>query len=113
MLITCWCDITAFVFRFVLLLLPNPSPTESSASLLVAMITCTLMRKRVTLLQPGSKQDHLERIRADIREFKAARGLDKVVVLWTANTERFTDVTPGDAMCVSRRVATKRRVIRG
>lgn len=44
---------------------------------------------------PGSKQDHLERIRADIRDFKTARGLDKVVVLWTANTERFTDVTPG------------------
>jgi myo-inositol-1-phosphate synthase len=49
-------------------------------------------------VQPGSKKDHLERIRADIREFKAARGLDKVVVLWTANTERFTDVTPGSAM---------------
>ena len=47
------------------------------------------------VLQPGSKKDHLERIRADIRDFKAARGLDKVVVLWTANTERFTDITPG------------------
>ena len=49
----------------------------------------------MTLFQSGSKKDHLERIRADIREFKAARGLDKVVVLWTANTERFTDITSG------------------
>jgi myo-inositol-1-phosphate synthase len=60
------------------------------------MVTCPLLCDRVTPLQPGSKQDHLERIRADIRDFKTARGLDKVVVLWTANTERFTDVTPGD-----------------
>ena len=29
------------------------------------------------------------------RSFKADRNLDKVVVLWTANTERFADVLPG------------------
>merc|ERR1719215_1206987 len=40
----------------------------------------------------GSKQEQLDRIRQDIREFKASRGLDKVVVLWTANTERFASV---------------------
>ena len=41
---------------------------------------------------PGTdKQKHLEQIRKDIREFKAANGLDKVIVLWTA-TERFASV---------------------
>lgn len=39
--------------------------------------------------------EHVEQIRADIRAFKAAHSLDKVVVQWTANTERFADVVPG------------------
>lgn len=34
----------------------------------------------------------MKQIRADIRDFKAANGLDKVVVLWTANTERFAAI---------------------
>lgn len=46
---------------------------------------------------PGSKasMDHVEQIRKDIRDFKAANGLDKVIVQWTANTERFADILPG------------------
>ncbi|RKO93527.1 hypothetical protein BDK51DRAFT_44710 [Blyttiomyces helicus] len=43
----------------------------------------------------GSKQEHLEKIRKDIREFKAANNLDRVIVLWTANTERFSAILPG------------------
>lgn len=39
--------------------------------------------------------DHVEQIRKDIREFKEKNGLDKVVILWTANTERFCEVIPG------------------
>ena len=42
-----------------------------------------------------SKMAHLEQIRKDIREFKAANGLDTVIVLWTANTERFASVQSG------------------
>ena len=44
---------------------------------------------------PGSKAEHLERIRQDIRDFKESSGVDKVIVLWTANTERFSDVRAG------------------
>ncbi|KAL8292110.1 hypothetical protein RQP46_001576 [Phenoliferia psychrophenolica] len=45
---------------------------------------------------PGtSKQAHLEQIRSDIRAFKLANGLDQVVVLWTANTERYSELIPG------------------
>ncbi|KAL1737651.1 hypothetical protein HDZ31DRAFT_22039, partial [Schizophyllum fasciatum] len=45
---------------------------------------------------PGAdKHAHLERIRADIRAFKQQHALDRVVVFWTANTERYSDVLPG------------------
>lgn len=36
----------------------------------------------------------MEQIRADIRDFQQSSGVDKVIVLWTANTERFTDIVP-------------------
>ncbi|KAL7414576.1 Myo-inositol-1-phosphate synthase [Mrakia frigida] len=45
---------------------------------------------------PGAdKQVHLEKIRQDIKDFKASNGLDKVVVFWTANTERYSEIIPG------------------
>ena len=43
----------------------------------------------------GTRQQQVEAIRADIRDFKAKYSLDCVVVLWTANTERYTLVRPG------------------
>lgn len=36
-----------------------------------------------------NKLTHLKQIREDIANFKSDNGLDKVIVLWTANTERF------------------------
>jgi myo-inositol-1-phosphate synthase len=44
---------------------------------------------------PGSKKDQLEKIRQDIRDFKKNSNVDKVIVLWTANTERFSSIIPG------------------
>jgi len=38
---------------------------------------------------------HVKKLRQDIRDFKSANGLDKVIVQWTANTERYADVIPG------------------
>jgi len=43
----------------------------------------------------GTKWEQLEQIRADIRDFKAKKQVDKVIVLWTANTERFTELIEG------------------
>lgn len=45
----------------------------------------------------GSKASmaHVEHLRNDIREFKAKNELDKVIVMWTANTERYADIIPG------------------
>ena len=50
---------------------------------------------RANNMIPGTKAEQLERIREDIRDFKAREKLDKVIVLWTANTERFSDIREG------------------
>ena len=41
------------------------------------------------------KWSHLQQIRRDIQHFKEENSLDKVIVLWTANTERYVEVTAG------------------
>jgi myo-inositol-1-phosphate synthase len=46
-------------------------------------------------LQGMSKAEMVAKIQQDIIDFKEAKGLDKVIVLWTANTERFCDVRVG------------------
>ncbi|KAK8138995.1 hypothetical protein PG984_002375 [Apiospora sp. TS-2023a] len=45
----------------------------------------------------GSKacMAHVDKIRDDIKDFKAKHGLDKVIVQWTANTERYADLIEG------------------
>ncbi|XP_076282248.1 inositol-3-phosphate synthase isoform X1 [Lasioglossum baleicum] len=51
--------------------------------------------KRANNIISGSKLEHLELIRKDIAEFKSSKNLDQVIVLWTANTERFSEIIPG------------------
>jgi len=43
----------------------------------------------------GSKWEQIEILRKNIRDFKADNEVDKVIVLWTANTERMCDVRDG------------------
>lgn len=43
----------------------------------------------------GTKQEAVDEVRKNIRDFKAANGLDTVIILWTANTERWCNVTQG------------------
>ncbi|EHB02681.1 Inositol-3-phosphate synthase 1 [Heterocephalus glaber] len=50
---------------------------------------------RANNLIPGTRAQQLEQIRKDIRDFRHREELDKVIVLWTANTERFCDVVQG------------------
>ncbi|TMW57279.1 hypothetical protein Poli38472_003204 [Pythium oligandrum] len=50
---------------------------------------------RADNLLKGSKQENLDQIRQQIRDFKAANGVDKVIVLWSANTERYSDIIEG------------------
>ena len=43
----------------------------------------------------GTKQEQMEQIQRDIRHFKASNSLDKIILLWTANTERFASIEEG------------------
>lgn len=52
--------------------------------------------ERANNVIPGTdKWAHVEHIRNDIRQFKEKNELDNVVVLWTANTERYADIIEG------------------
>eukprot|EP01138_Halocafeteria_seosinensis_P013250 gb/GECG01013532.1/.p1 GENE.gb/GECG01013532.1/~~gb/GECG01013532.1/.p1 ORF type:complete len:570 (+),score=88.65 gb/GECG01013532.1/:1-1710(+) len=43
----------------------------------------------------GTKQELVDQIRQQIRDFKAQNNLDKVVIVWSANTERYSEVREG------------------
>lgn len=51
--------------------------------------------KRADNTLTGTKQEQMEQVRKDMRDFKEKHCLDKVIVLWTANTERMCDVKEG------------------
>lgn len=42
-----------------------------------------------------SKWQQVQKIMEDIEDFKRNKHLDKVIILWTANTERFSELIPG------------------
>lgn len=52
-------------------------------------IACNQKSRADHILKGSSKRNHLEEIRKNIRDFKEKNELEKVIVLWTANTERF------------------------
>eukprot|EP00033_Pygsuia_biforma_P000027 GCRY01000035.1.p1 GENE.GCRY01000035.1~~GCRY01000035.1.p1 ORF type:complete len:512 (+),score=139.04 GCRY01000035.1:139-1674(+) len=43
----------------------------------------------------GSKLEQMNIIRDNIRDFKNNSGVEKVIVLWSANTERYAEIVPG------------------
>lgn len=51
--------------------------------------------ERVDNVINGTKYEQFEKICQDIRDFKQQNNLDTIVILWTANTERFCDIKPG------------------
>ncbi|XP_021377548.1 inositol-3-phosphate synthase 1-A-like [Mizuhopecten yessoensis] len=52
-------------------------------------------RARADNVLTGTKAEIIEKLRADIRDFKSKNELDDVIILWTANTERFSAVEVG------------------
>ena len=46
------------------------------------------------VLNIDHKLKQIEHLRSDIKSFKEAHKLDKIIVMWTANTERYTNVNP-------------------
>lgn len=53
--------------------------------------------ERADNLIKGTRAEQTATIRQQIRDFKASSGVDKVVILWTANTERYSEVGPRPA----------------
>jgi myo-inositol-1-phosphate synthase len=51
--------------------------------------------ERANSVMKGTKREMLEQVRADIQRFKKDNELDSVVMMWSANTERFADVVAG------------------
>lgn len=56
------------------------------------MVICHAQADRANNIIKGTKKEQLETVRQQIRDFKASTGVDKIVVLWTANTERYAEV---------------------
>ncbi|KAK5580656.1 hypothetical protein RB653_000679 [Dictyostelium firmibasis] len=52
-------------------------------------------KDRANNVLTGTKKEQMEQIRKDIRDFKESNKLDKVIVMWSANTERFSSIVPG------------------
>lgn len=51
--------------------------------------------ERANNVLKGSKWENVEQLRKDIRDFKKNNNVDKVVVCWSANTERFAELIDG------------------
>jgi len=51
--------------------------------------------ERANHVLQGTKQSQMQHIQKDIKDFKTKHDLDKVILLWTANTERFASVEEG------------------
>jgi len=76
-------------------LIPYMKDIHPLPSIYIPDFIAANQKDRANNILTGTKQEMMEKIRKDIREFKAANKLDKVIVLWTANTERYADIIEG------------------
>ena len=67
---------------------PHMQHLKPRPSIYYADFIAANQSERVDNVVGGTKWEHVTHIRNDIRDFKATNDLDKVIVLWTANTER-------------------------
>ncbi|KAF4117905.1 hypothetical protein G5714_002458 [Onychostoma macrolepis] len=74
---------------------PHMDQLKPRPSIYIAEFIAANQEQRADNLIRGSKAEQVDQIRRDICDFRKKSGVDKVIVLWTANTERFCDVIPG------------------
>ncbi|XP_076847440.1 inositol-3-phosphate synthase 1-A-like isoform X2 [Brachyhypopomus gauderio] len=74
---------------------PHMSHLRPRPSIYIPEFIAANQEQRADNVLTGTKAEQVEQIRRDIRDFKEKSGVEKVIVLWTANTERFCDVVPG------------------
>lgn len=74
---------------------PHMSNLRPRASIYIPEFIAANQAGRADNVLKGTMAEQVEQIRADIQDFRHSSGVDKVIVLWTANTERFCDLTAG------------------
>ncbi|XP_019393986.1 PREDICTED: inositol-3-phosphate synthase 1, partial [Crocodylus porosus] len=74
---------------------PHMEELKPRPSVYIPEFIAANQEQRADNLILGTKAEQLAQIRRDIQDFRARSGVDKVIVLWTANTERFCAVRPG------------------
>lgn len=74
---------------------PHMSCLKPRPSIYIPEFIAANQESRADNVLTGTMAEQVEQIRADIRDFHQSSGVDKVIVLWTANTERFCDIIPG------------------
>ncbi|KAM9842072.1 inositol-3-phosphate synthase 1-B-like [Aulostomus maculatus] len=74
---------------------PYMSSMKPRPSIYIPEFIAANQESRADNVLTGTIAEQVEQIRADIRDFHQSSGVDKVIVLWTANTERFCDIVPG------------------
>jgi hypothetical protein len=72
--------------------LPAAPPRPLAAAIYDADFIAANQEERADNLIKGTKREQLETLRGQIRAFKESNAVDRVVVLWTANTERYAQV---------------------
>jgi len=76
-------------------LIPYMKDYKPLPSIYIPDFIAANQKERANNVLTGTKQEMMEKIREDIRNFKQQNNLDKVIVLWSANTERFSDIVEG------------------
>uniref|UniRef100_A0A3Q4B1Y7 inositol-3-phosphate synthase n=1 Tax=Mola mola TaxID=94237 RepID=A0A3Q4B1Y7_MOLML len=74
---------------------PHMSHMKPRPSIYIPEFIAANQESRADNVLTGKMAEQVEQIRADICDFRQSSGVDKVIVLWTANTERVSDVVPG------------------
>ncbi|RUS77491.1 hypothetical protein EGW08_014738 [Elysia chlorotica] len=76
-------------------LYPLMSKMKPRPSIYIPDFIAANQKDRADNCLSGTKSEMVEKLREDIRDFKKKQNLEKVIVLWSANTERFSDVREG------------------
>ncbi|CAI5798990.1 inositol-3-phosphate synthase 1 [Podarcis lilfordi] len=74
---------------------PHMEDLKPRASIYIPKFIADNQEERADNILTGTIAQQMAQIRQDIRDFKNSSRVDKVIVLWTANTECFCDAQPG------------------
>ncbi|KAJ8959640.1 hypothetical protein NQ318_021827 [Aromia moschata] len=74
---------------------PHLQTMKPRPSIYIPEFIAANQKSRADNVIEGSKQEQVEKLMSDIAQFKKSSNVDNVIVLWTANTECFSNVLEG------------------